>query len=372
MKKTIIPAGLGVMILVLTMGIGGCGSGAATPEGVVGPQGPAGSQGLQGETGPTGLTGPQGLAGADGQLRIYGNGSAGARVVSVSGTMDDTNFQYTDFTVNAGVTFSVPSGTVIRCTGTFTNNGTITVLPGCPGGQIEGTDTGQVLPNLWNPDPGISLRAPENGEIGDTTRRGGRGGTGLSAFQAQFVLIPGPKAGGGGAGTMLGGTGAGGSGGGSLVVLAQTGIVNAGVGQILADGTMGVNGTGGGGGGVIILASPGTVTNSGIISTQGGAGNDSNNAVGPGGGGGGGIVHLLAPTIQTGGGTINVSGGAAGAVVANVGSVTREGGSGGGACGGNGGDGGGTTGGPISPANPGTNGADGYSVQSLVDPTALF
>src|SRR5262245_37476721 len=83
-----------------------------------------------GAAGTPGTPGTPGAAGADGQLRIYGNGSAGARAIATDEDwtltpVDDP--QFTDFTVNAGVTLTVPSGTVIRGTGTFTNNGKIVV-----------------------------------------------------------------------------------------------------------------------------------------------------------------------------------------------------------------------------------------------------
>lgn len=54
----------------------------------------------------------------------------------------NNNFQFTDFSVAAGVTLTVPSGTVIRCTGTFTNNGTIVVNTGAPGGSADGWASG--------------------------------------------------------------------------------------------------------------------------------------------------------------------------------------------------------------------------------------
>jgi hypothetical protein len=73
--------------------------------------------------------GPPGPPGTDGQLRIYGDGSAGG--VKVSATTDlltlvpNGNFQFDNLTVDATATLNVPSGTVIRCTGTFTDNGSI-------------------------------------------------------------------------------------------------------------------------------------------------------------------------------------------------------------------------------------------------------
>src|SRR5262249_49816779 len=72
----------------------------------------------------------------------YGDASQGD--VDVTATTDlyalipTLNFQFRNFTVDAGVTLTVPSGTVLRCTGTFSNNGVITVLPGAAGGRAGG------------------------------------------------------------------------------------------------------------------------------------------------------------------------------------------------------------------------------------------
>ena len=98
-----------------------------------GAPGPRGSDGAPGSPGATGAMGASGAPGVDGQLRIYGDGSAGARMVTSDEAFDDANRQYTDFTVGPGVTLTIPSGTVIRCTGVFANNGTIVVGPGSLG-----------------------------------------------------------------------------------------------------------------------------------------------------------------------------------------------------------------------------------------------
>jgi hypothetical protein len=52
-------------------------------------------------------------------LRIYGNGAAGAKTVSANENWNTTppdDLQFTELTVDAGQTLTVPSGTVIRCT----------------------------------------------------------------------------------------------------------------------------------------------------------------------------------------------------------------------------------------------------------------
>jgi hypothetical protein len=150
-------------------------------------------------TGPRGQSGP---TGADGQLRIYGDGSDGAKSVATNQTLSDPAPMYTDVVIESGMTWTVPSGAVIRCTGTFQNNGTIVVQTGAPGGDVVGADTSSLTLAYSPPHPGISARAAASGEFGDGTssRAGGRGGIGLSLFQASMLRYPGAFAGGGGAG----------------------------------------------------------------------------------------------------------------------------------------------------------------------------
>ena len=71
--------------------------------------------------------------------QVYGDGSAGSRTISQDlrlGDQGDTNLQCVDFTIEAGVTLTVQSGTVIRCTGTFINLGRIVVQTGTEGGDL--------------------------------------------------------------------------------------------------------------------------------------------------------------------------------------------------------------------------------------------
>jgi hypothetical protein len=319
-----------------------------------------------GVLGPTGATGSTGVSGANGQLRIYGDSSAGAKTVSSSATFSDTNLQYTNFTVDSGVTLTVPSGMVIRCSGTFTNNGTIAVLTSAEGGNqfsFSSTTDGAYSPA----EPGVSLRTSQSGEFGSnsTSRGGGAGGIGVGDFGATAIFYPGLKAGGGGGGGF---SSDGGDGGGSFTVIASGAIVNA--GTINADGESKSFRSGGGGGGIVILASAASVTNSGTVTANGGNGGASDTFSGVGGGGGGGIVRFIAPTIT--GGTVTTSGGTSGTPgsAASVTTTPRQGGGGGGACAGNGGSGGlvNSSGTPTA----GTSGGAGIALQTLVDPTALF
>jgi hypothetical protein len=349
--------------------------------------------GAAGPPGANGTNGTNGTNGADGQLRIYGDGSAGVKAIAAdtvwTGVDAPTNLQFTDVTINAGTTLTVPSGTVIRCTGTFANNGMIVVSTAAAGAFVSssaflGSSFG---PETTPGEAGISLRAAQSGEIGDASafRNAGIGGAGLSAEQARTILHPGIKAGGGGGAggsdSFLSGQNDGQAGGGSLVVLCQGTIIHN--GTITADGAGPTSfsfggppiffGGGGGGGGVVVLASKTSVTigPAGVINARGGPGQDSDGNEGASGGGGGGIVHLLAPAVNNSG-TLVVTGGGAGVAgaAASVAASPRAGGGGGGASGGNGGEGGGvSTGGDPAAA---AAGGDGFALTTVADPAALF
>ncbi|MFM1848437.1 MAG: hypothetical protein RL417_1911, partial [Pseudomonadota bacterium] len=168
-----------------------------------------------GAQGPTGATDP---AGAD--------GSAGAKVVSADTALSDSNLMYTNFTVDPGVTLTVPSGTVIRCTGQFINQGTIAVSPGTFGGNYA-LFLGDSPPYGVAPaHPGISNRAAGLGAYGDSNlrQRGDYGGVGLTEVAARALRYPGVNAGGAGGGASS----PGGRGGGALTVLCPNGITNEG------------------------------------------------------------------------------------------------------------------------------------------------
>ncbi len=350
-------------------------------QGIQGEQGPAGPQGVQGPAGPQGIQGFQGASGVDGSLRIYGDGSAGAVTISSPTDWSSTppagnNYQFTDLTISSGAVLTVSSGTTIRCTGTFTNNGTIIVKTGAQGVELGMTyPIGDIMasPAITVPEAGVSLRAAQSGESGIKNKVGGKGGIGLSKSSAAFILKPGIKAGGAGAGSVV----SGGNGGGSLVILAQTAIANrsisGGGGVIYANGSDGLSCAGGGAGGVVVLASPGIIDNtSGVISVKGGNGGiiayGSGYACGNGGGGGGGIVHFISKSVSIG--TVEIDGGAGASLASNLSTSFRQAGAGGGACGGNGGNGGDIDYGN----NPSAGGAggSGHRIQSSVDPTALF
>jgi hypothetical protein len=353
-------------------------TGATGPEGATGltgangPEGPTGPAGSTGPEGPPGATGPTGPTGPDGQLRIYGDGSAGAQTLSGGGLTG--NLQFTDLTIASGATVDVGSGAVIRCTGNFTNDGTLVVAKVEDGGFTANgpIDPSTVIYPIEPANPGWAARIASNGAtaINFGPAPGGVGGTALSPIDAPFLLEPGPIGGGGGGNSGIGG---GGPGGGALVILVAGTVTNS--GSILANGFSGSGNSGGGAGGIIIIASPTSITNTGTLGAHGGPSQDvtmfANGVYGSGGGGGGGIVHLLAPTVTAG--TVDVAGGLAGAVpAAPVSEQFHVGGGGGGAMGGSGGSGGQVPAGNPAQPQKGTNGLAGQLIVDQFDPTALF
>lgn len=327
---------------------------------------------LRGATGPQGAAG---LDGADGSLRIYGNGSSGALTIAADTSWNSTEAlgQYTDCTIASSVTLTVPTGTVLRCSGTFTNNGTILVTNYYLGPQVGGlAASGGVLPAIEGASTaglGWGRIAASNGAYGTDTANvaGGFGGFALPTSAAANILRPGPIGGGAG-GSPLGAYGV--SGGGTITVLAGGQIVNN--GTIRVDGADGSVGLGGGGaGGIIILASKGSVTNgaTGSLEADGGNGSASNAARASGGGGGGGLIHILAPIIDMIG-TTSVLGGAAGDSSSNVTNSPRSGGGAGGSFVGAGGAGGTVS--TFDTVSGTTAGGNGVVIQTVTDPTSLF
>lgn len=342
----------------------------------VGPQGPQGAQGPQG---------------TDGQVAFYGDGSAGAKTISAdaalgAGTEDDPNLQFTDFVVDAGKTLTLHSGTVIRCSGNFTNNGTIVVDQGAEGGLGSFSSLGGGLFSPYSyrngpAHPGVALSAAGNGPqaLASAFAHGGAPGIGLSGFQARQIVRVGLAGGGGGGssgyklpGFAFVGSNSGGDGGGSFTVLAKGTITNNGI--IEANGAS--NNGGGGAGGIVVLGAKTTVTltSSSHIEAKGATGGNAGNDAGPSGGGGGGIVHFIAPAVNaSAGSSIDVSGGAAGTTSAGViTAITRYGGGGGGACGGSGGAGGDVAAGAGADTGDASAGGAGYSLTTQADPTALL
>ena len=304
--------------------------------------------------------------GGGGGVSAYGSGSAGNVTISVptDWTNVTPNLQFDNLTIDPGQTLTVPSGTIIRCTGTFTNNGTLVVGPGALGETWSG---GPLIPN----QPGEranSIKAPSTGDTGVSRA--------YPLSQLKNILHPGPFGGGNGRRGNGSPNNNGGDGGGSLVIRAMGGIVNN--GTINANGGDAANvdteddaGGGGGAGGFLIFASAGNINNtSGTINLNGGDGANGGSADDDhgGGGGSGGVIHFLSPNAGAVGGTINLNGGAAG----GPGGAPQLGSAGGagGAMGSNGGAGGDDSGGvPIAAAAGGA----GLIITSVTpDPGPLF
>lgn len=330
---------------------------------------------LQGANGADGVDGANGSNGADGSLRIYGDASSGPLTVSSSANLSTLNTQFTDITVDNGATLLVPSGTVLRCTGSFTNNGTILVGNYAIGAFI-GTSaaTAGTTTQLAPASAGISPSIASQGAFGTSAGilAGGTSGIGMATFfslTGYTVLHPGPNGGGGGGAGFAGG---GGGGGGTLSVLCAGAVTNNGTISAAGGDSTFFNGSGGGGGGIVILASKTSAANSatGTIDVSGGDGGPSAANTGAGGGGGGGVIVLMAPTTPTNAGTFTVSGGAAGANTAAVTSSPRVGGAGGGSCYGAGGGGSQVTTGNVSSGS--AAGQVGQSYLTTADPTSLF
>lgn len=303
-----------------------------------------------------------------------GDGSAGNLAVSTPtdwNSAPPANPNFANITINPGQTLTVPAGTIIRCSGSFTNSGTLTVSTGA---QNSGT-------SFFTGNTGASAGAMSVAGAGDTPRAaipgamdnnaiaapksllGGAGGVAIPQAVARTAFGGFRMGGGAGAGPFS----SGGGGGGLVKIYCEGPILNA--GTINALGGSATNSSlGGGGGGIVVLASRTSVSNAGgTINVSGGNGGDSTSWGGVGGGGGGGIIVMVSPAAPVTG-TQTISGGNPGAAGAALSDQTRSAGSGGGASGGSGGSSGGTTGStPLS----GTGGGAGYVITMTLDPAAI-
>ena len=366
-------------------------TGPTGPQGPIGLTGPAGATGAAGAQGPTGATGSNGTngqgvptggtanqvlskidgtnfntqwvtpsGGGGGSDGVYGDGSAGALIISSNTNWTTSppaslNFQFSSITINSGVTFTVPSGIKLKSSGNVSIVGNIVVI----GSQ-------NTFANPSEKGVAYTLAA-----VGTATSK--------AAFEAKFTsLINIPEFGGasGSLGASTTNPGEGGSGGGSFAIYSKgsisiTGTISAN-GASAVGGVAGTNhvGAGGGAGGLIVLLSKVSVSNSGAISANGGNGSNGIFASGTlhrvgGGGGGGGIILLVSPVITAG--ATSTTAGTAGTNAAGTNTSSTAGGAGGG-CGGDGGSGG--IGDPLT--NP-TNGAVGKARSIVVtNPENLY
>lgn len=224
-----------------------------------------------------------------------GNGSLGDVVINTNATINGVN-QYNNLTVNAGVTLTCETGTIILVKRTLTVNGLITAsgkggagatstsVPGASGAGIAGSGGagGAYYYNSSNYAPASA--GGDTDFLGGAIQIGvglpGRGTFYCGWGKEKFAYAKGAGGGKGGGANA----GNGGSGGGSLIVEAMNVIITS-TGAIRADGINGGNGStidqaggGGGGGGGILIVNCSRLQNSGIISAAAGTG-------GPGGGG---------------------------------------------------------------------------------------
>ena len=308
------------------------------------------------------------------QLNFFG-GDGGAGDLTISANTDWTttppvNINFANITINPGQTLTVPAGMTIRCSGTFTNNGTLSVATGARLASSLTWFNGATEEIYSVGHPGDSFRPAIGGSYSNGTASsvwGGLGGEGIPRGTARSSF-DGFRIGGGSGGGWKSND----ANGGGLVKVYCTGdIVNNGSGTINANGQSPSLLTGGGAGGIVILASASSVTNAGTINAIGGNGGASYDYGGAGGGGGGGIIVIAAPVIS-GAGAMNVGGGSGGSTAVQVGQATRYGGGGGGASGGNGGNG--STipaGSPVTVSAP-TSGTAGYVQTIIANPAFLL
>ncbi|WP_455200870.1 hypothetical protein [Kaarinaea lacus] len=304
-----------------------------------------------------------------------GDGSAGTLNITANSnwvSSNPANINFTDCSIAAGFTLMVSAGTVIRCTGDFTNDGTITVAP-AGNNSVFGLHS----------QGSYSMRSPG---AGDAYSPAGQPGFSRDFVTTPITLVGGAESVGipqsvavsswnrfriGGSAGSAHQSGSSGSGGGLVKILVRGAIINN--GQISADGVSGSQG-GGGGGGIVVVASLTSVTNASgaTIEANGGAGSSFQANNGAAGGGGGGIVVMIAPTIDNSG-TVSVTGGSAGASDPTAGAVNiaqSSGGGGGGACGGNGGTGGSVA--STGEANAASAGSDGYVIELTANPATML
>lgn len=279
---------------------------------------------------------------------LFGDASDVATTISSNTTLT-RNMYYSSLTVNNGITLNT-GGYWIYCTGTITNNGTISrngdgggaATNGANGGSGSGGEAGGSGIGggvLADGDMSGALAGEPGGNAGSGTAGGGGNGiSGDPGINQTFTLVDGPGGGnlggsGGDGNGTTGGTGATGGGAGSNTAAGDIprDIFRAGIMKDFTtastqyETSASAGGSGGGGGGA--------GGNDGPNSRGGGGGG------GGGSGGGGGIVVIFAKTITNTSGTISAKGGNGGA-----GGSGGDGFAGGAATGGGGGGGGGTGG----------------------------
>ncbi|MBS1584262.1 MAG: T9SS type A sorting domain-containing protein [Bacteroidetes bacterium] len=244
-------------------------------------------------------------------LQACGTGANGAYNATVNTTLPGGTYNYTTFTINAGVTVTVTGNAplIIRATGKVTINGTLDASGGngTNGVTFSQAGTGGIgVAGGANGGDGIysTSQGPLDGSSGYGT--GGTGTLGTS------------WSGGGGAGYSVVGTNAGPTVGlgGPAYGTADLAAFDAGSGGGGGSGGYSCgSGGGGAGGGLIQIASCDTITigAGGFIKVNGGnGGSDGTGNCGGGGGGSGGSLWLSASSIINNG-SLQAMGGSGGA-----------------------------------------------------------
>lgn len=232
-----------------------------------------------------------------------GSGSSrsheGTVTISANGNYSGIHF-YTDFTLNSGVTMTVPAGKrrlIIVATGTITISGTITASGSGGAGGATGTDGAAGEPGTDQPGGGGGGNSAAN-----------TGGAGGAVLQHGVTLQA------GGAGSVNNGT-------------AATQLTGSDLSGVMADpftamGSAGGGGStevaGGAGGGSIVLIAPVIVlANTATLNTSGVAPNGTANGAGSGSGGN---VYIVTRSYTDNGATFTMTGGGT-----DAGSVTNGG-----------------------------------------------
>ena len=232
----------------------------------------------------------------------FGSGGLGAVTISGNTTYQPGAREYTNFTVNSGVTLTkgsdYPGPLIIKCTGTLTISGKIEASnpwtkqdTGGSGGSGGGGNSGGSASTSDTNHTDVAA-----GADGAAVNVAGNAGSNadVSAIEAQLTtrnsLYYGGSAGSNGGTGGSGTAGAGGEGGGVIILIAETIDFNA-SGEIDVSGADGVAGTilsgggGGGGGGMILMLYETLNTDSGTYTVSGGSGGGGNKTGGAGGDG---------------------------------------------------------------------------------------
>lgn len=241
-----------------------------------------------------------------------GNGADGSYTAAANTTLPGGTYNFTDFTINAGVTVTVtgPNPLIIRSTGNITINGILEANGGAGSNGVTYSAAGiggTGVAGGYNGGNGSfsSISGPLDGSDGNgpggignkgTAWSGGGGGGyannggtagpgvglgGPSNGNIMVTNLPGGSGGGGGSGGFDCGAGGGGAGGGMIAMNSGT-TISIGPGGMIAtnggaggsDGTGNCGGGAGGSGGTIWLAAP-NFMHLGVLSSVGGAGGAS-------------------------------------------------------------------------------------------------